>query len=152
MTAKSMIEYNENPCAWLFDTDLHEVSWLFATGRVASKFNWPNEDQCQRSPSNWVFVLIPRLECKYSHLILSKLSWKSTICLRRSPWLRIVLVRSLRSWLAKLVGVSVSSSVRNKFSSHPKTLELTGKCGVMYKTTSMENLSTGVLEKMKNNI
>ena len=78
-------------------------------GRVGSKFNWPSEEQYQRSHSKWVFVFIPHLECKYSHLILSKLSLKSAICPRRSPWLRIVLVRSLRSarldtvWLVKSV-------------------------------------------------
>ena len=103
-------------------------------GRVGSRFNWPSEDQCQRSHSKCFFVFIPHLECKYSHLILSKLSRKSAIYRRRSPWLCIVLVCSLRSarfwsrawptlsWLAKLVGVSVSSSVRNK--NYPHTLKL----------------------------
>ena len=117
-------------------------------GRVGSKFNWPSEDQCQRSHSKWVFVFIACLECKYSHLILSKLSRKSPICPQRSPWLHIVLVRSLRTaWLdiASLVksvtyfdpigyiGGYVHEFRRSKykFSSHPKTLELTGKCGVM---------------------
>ena len=107
-------------------------------GRVGSKFNWPSEDQCQRSHSKWVFVFIPHLECKYSHLILSKLSRKSTICPRRSPWLRIVLVRSLRSmrldtaWLVKnmtyfdliaKIGGCFREFQRSKykFSSHPGT-------------------------------
>ena len=121
-------------------------------GRVGSKFNWPSEDQCQRSHSKWDFVFIPHLECKYSHLILSKLSRKSPICPRWSPWLRIVLVRSLRSarldtaWLVKsvtyfdLIGY-IGGCVREfqrskyKFSSHPKTLELTDKCGVMVRTS-----------------
>ena len=38
-----------------FDTDLHKVSWHFAThkalGRMGSKFNWQSEDQCQRTHS-----------------------------------------------------------------------------------------------------
>ena len=78
-------------------------------GRVGSKFNWPSEDQCQRSHSKWVFVFIPHLKSKYSQLIVSKLSRKSAICPRRSPWRLIVLVRSLRSarldtaWLVKSV-------------------------------------------------
>ena len=72
---------------------------------------------------------------------------KSAICPRRSPWLRIVLVRSLRSarlhtaWLVKrvtyfdligLIGGCVREFQRSKykFSSHPKALELTGKYGV----------------------
>ena len=103
-------------------------------GRVGSKFNWPSEDQCQRSHSKWVFVFIPHFECKCSHLILSKLSRMSAICPRQSPWLCIVLVRSLRSvrldtgdwlrawptltWLVELVGVFVSSSVRNTHFPH----------------------------------
>ena len=96
-------------------------------GRVGSKFNWPSEDQCQRSHSKWVFVFIPHF--------VSKLYRKSAICPRRSPWRLIVLVRSLRSarsvnwsrawptltWLDKLVGVSVSSSVRN--TNFPHTLK-----------------------------
>ena len=39
----------------------------------------------------------PTLKNKYSQLILSKLSRKSEICRRRSPWLLIVLVHSLMS-------------------------------------------------------
>ena len=78
-------------------------------GRVGSKFNWPSEDQCQRNHSKWVFVFIPHLKSKYNQLIISKLSRKSAICPRRSPWRLIVLVRSLRSarldtaWLVKSV-------------------------------------------------
>ena len=66
-----------------------------------------------------------------SDAYVSKLSRKLPIWPWRSPWLRIVLVRSLRSvrldiawlvktviWLAKLVGVSVSSSVRNTHFPH----------------------------------
>ena len=128
-----------------FDTDLHEVSWHFATHEAVrgSKFNWPSEDQCQRSHSKWVFVFIPHLKSKYSQLIVSKLSPKSPICPRRSPWRLIVLVRSLRSarfdaaWLVKSVtffnligyiGGCVRAFQRSKYksSSHPKTLELTG--------------------------
>ena len=67
------------------------------TGRVGSKFNWPTEDQCQRSHSKWVFVFIPHLKSKYIQLILSKLSRKSAICPWRKPWLLIVFVGSLRS-------------------------------------------------------
>ena len=101
-------------------------------GGVGSKFNWPSEDQCQRSHSKWVFVFISHLKSKYSQSIVSKLSRKSAICPKRSPWRLIVLVRSLGSarldaawptwnWLAKSVGVSVSSSVRN--TDFPPTLK-----------------------------
>ena len=89
-----------------FDTDLHEVSWH---GRVGSKFNWPSEDQCQRSHLKWVLVFIPHLKSKYNQLIVSKLSRKSAMSPRRSTWRLIVLVRSLRSarldtaWLVKSV-------------------------------------------------
>ena len=108
------IYYNENPCAWLL--------WHWSSrgqlalcnppgplGRVGSKFNWPSEDQCQRSHSKWVFVFIPHLKGKNNQLIVSKLSRKSAIGPRRSPWQLIVLVRSLRSvrldtaWLVKSV-------------------------------------------------
>ena len=67
---------------------LREVSWHFATHD---------------------FVFIPHLKSKYSQLIVPKLSRKSAICPRRSPWRLIVLVRSLRSarldtaWLVKSV-------------------------------------------------
>ena len=71
----------------------------------------------------------------------SKLSQKSATCSRRSPWLRIVLVRSLRSallataWLVKsmtyfdLIGQIGRCGIefqhaKYKFSSHPKALEL----------------------------
>ena len=76
-------------------------------GRVGSKFNWPSEDQCQRSHSRLVFVFIPHLKSRYSLLIVSKLPRKSAICPQRSTWRLIVLVRSLRSarldtaWLIK---------------------------------------------------
>ena len=62
-----------------------------------------------KSHSKWVFVFIPHLKSEYSPLIVSKLSRKSAICPRRSPWRLIVLVRSLRSarldiaWLVKSV-------------------------------------------------
>ena len=119
---------------------------------VGSKFNWPSEDHCQRSHSKWVFVFIPHLKCKYSHLIISKLSQKSAICPRRLSWLRLGLVRSLRSarldaaWLVKSVtflnligwiGWCVREFQRSKykFSSHPKTMKLPGKCGVTFKIT-----------------
>ena len=107
----SMLFDNKNLCAWLL--------WHWSSrgtlqptrplGRVGSKFNWPSEDQCQRSHSKWVFVFIPHLKSKYSQLIVSKLPRKSAICPQRSPWRLIVLVRSLRSarldtaWLAKSV-------------------------------------------------
>ena len=111
--------------------------------RGRSKFNWPSEDQCQRSHSKWVFVFIPHLKSEYSQLIISKLSRNSAICPRRSPWRLIVLVCSLRSarldtaWLVKsvtyfnLIG-QIGGCVREfqrskyKFSSHLKSLELTG--------------------------
>ena len=96
-----------------FDTDLpRSVGTLQPTrpnGLVGSKFNWPSEDQCQRTHSKWVFVFIPHLKSKYSQLIVSKLSRKLAICPPQSPWRLIVLVRSLRSawldtaWLVKSV-------------------------------------------------
>ena len=115
-------------------------------GRVDSKFNWPSEDQCQRSHSKWVFVFIPHFKSKYNQLIVSKLSRKSAICPRRSPW-RLIVWCALSgprdwtprdwsrawptlTWLAKLMGVSLSSSVRNTNFPHPKTLEHKGQCGV----------------------
>ena len=61
--------------------------------RVGSKLKWPRLN----------------LKSKYNQLIVSKLSRKSAICPRRSPWRLIVLVRSLRSarldnaWLVKSV-------------------------------------------------
>ena len=99
----SMMVYNKNPCAWLL--------WHWSSqGQLAlCKFNWPSEDQCQRSHSKWVFVFIPHLKCKYSQLIISKLPRKAAICPRPSPWWLIVLVHSLRStrldtaWLVKSV-------------------------------------------------
>ena len=43
------------------DTDIHEVSWHFATheavGLSGSKFNCPSENQCQRSHSNGFLFL-----------------------------------------------------------------------------------------------
>ena len=117
------------------------LTLIFTLGQVGSKFNWQSEDQCQRTHSKWVFVFIPHLKCKYSHLILSKLSQKSATCSRQSSWLRIVLVRSLRSallataWLVKSMtyfdligqiggcGLEFQHS-KYKFSSHPKALEL----------------------------
>ena len=75
----------------------------------------------------WYFTL----KKTYSHLFLWKLFWKLAICPKRSPYLLIVLVRSLRSarlgtgWLvksvtyltrsAKLVGVAVSSTCLHIF-------------------------------------
>ena len=111
-------------------------------GRVGSKFNWPSEDQCQRSHSKWVFVFIPYLKTKYNQLIVSKLSQKSTICPWQSAlddrhdgplfWCALSGPRdwTLRDWsrawptliwLAKMVGVSVSSSIRN--TNFPHTLK-----------------------------
>ena len=104
-------QYNENPCAWLLWHwfSRGQLALCNPRGRVGSKFNWPSEDQCQRSHSKWVFVFIPHLKSKYNQLIVSKLSGKSAICPRRSPWRLIVLVHSLRSarldnaWLVKRV-------------------------------------------------
>ena len=118
-------------------------------GRVVSRVNWPSKDQCQRSHSKWVFAFIPRLNSKYNQRILSKLSRMSAIYPRGSPWLLIGLVRSLMSarldtvWLVKsvtnfdLIGKFVGcvrefQRSKYKVPSHPKTLELTGKCGIKY--------------------
>ena len=114
------------------------------------KFIWQNEDQCQRTHSKCVFVFNPHLKCKYSHLILSKLCWKSAICPQRSPWLCIALVHSLRSaqlataWLVKgiiyfdLIGQFGECGhefqlSKHKFSTHPKTLELMDGCGIIHR-------------------
>ena len=107
--------YNKNPCAWLlwhwssvFTRSVGALQPTRPLGRVGSKFNWPSEDQCQRSHSKWVFVFIPHLKIKYSQLIVSKLSRKSAICLWRSPW-RLIVLCSLRfarldtAWLVKSV-------------------------------------------------
>ena len=128
-------------------------------GLVGSKFNWPSEDQCQRSHSKWVFVFIPYLKSKYNQLMVSKLSRKSAICPRRSPWRLIVLVRSLRSarldtaWLVKSVtyfnligwiGWCVREFQRSKykFSSHPKT---PGTHGVVW-----DNIFTNAFMNLEN--
>ena len=106
-------------------------------GRVGSKFNWPSEDQCQRSHSKWVFVFIPHSKTKYSELIVSNcvesrwsilydrhdgsLFW----CVLSGPrdWTLRDWSRAWPNltWLAKLMGVSVSSSVRN--TNFPHTLK-----------------------------
>ena len=64
----------------LFDTDLHEVSWqpTRPLSLVGSKFIWQSADQCQRTHSKWVFVFVPHLQSKHSHLILSKWPPKSS--------------------------------------------------------------------------
>ena len=138
------MNYNKNSCAWLLWHWSSQGQLALCNPRGRSKFNWTSEDRCQRSHSKWVFVFIPHLQYKYIHLILSKLSRKSPICHRRLPWLRIVLVRSLRSalldtaWLVKsvtyfdLIGGSVRGFQHSKykFTSHPKTLECIRKCGV----------------------
>ena len=67
-----------------FDIDLHEVQ--LTEWRSVSKKPF------KMLFFLFVFVLIPHLKSKYSRLILSKLSRKSAICPRRSPWLLIVLV------------------------------------------------------------
>ena len=69
-----------------FDTDLHEVSWHFATG---SKFNWQSESSVREPIQNGFLFLSHTKKSKYGYLILSKLSWKS-IFPRRSPWHLIV--------------------------------------------------------------
>ena len=111
-------------------------------GLVGSKFNWP-KISVKEAIQNGCFVFIPHLKGKYRQLIVLKLSRKSAISPRCSPLRFIVLVRSLRSarlgsaWLVKnvtyfnLIG-KIDGCVREfqrsqyKFSSHPKTLELTG--------------------------
>ena len=85
------------PLTLIFTRSVGTLQPTRPLGRVGSKFNWPSEDQCQRSHSKWVFVFIPHLKSKYSQLIVSKLSRNSAICPRRSSWRLIVLVRSLRS-------------------------------------------------------
>ena len=105
-------------------------------GLVGSKFNWPSEDQCRRSQSKWVFVLIP-------HLKINSANWFSQNCLegRRSVlddghdcslfWCALSGLRDWTlcdwsrawptlTWLAKLVGVSMSSSIQN--TNFPHTL------------------------------
>ena len=55
--------YSKNPCAWLpwHWSSRGQLAFCNPWGRVGSKFNWPSEDQCQRSHSKWVFVFIPHL-------------------------------------------------------------------------------------------
>ena len=116
---------------------------------VGSKFNWLSEDQCQRSHSKWVgFCFYPTLKMQIQPLnSLKTVSKVSDLCLTIIMTARCLgalsQVRAIgrdwsRAWptlasLAKLVGVSVSSSVRN--TNFPHTLkQLTGECGVMYMT------------------
>ena len=136
-----------------FDTDLHKVSWHFATHEAVLKAEWvlSSTDRVKISVKeaiqNGFLFIIPHLKSKCSQSIVSNLFRQSAISPRPSSWRLIVLVRSLRSsrldtaWLVKgvtyfnLIG-SIGGCVREfqrskyKFSSHPKTLELTGKCGV----------------------
>ena len=44
-------------------------------GRVGSKFNWPSEDQCQRSHSKWVFVFIPYLKSRVKVGNIAHMVW-----------------------------------------------------------------------------
>ena len=91
--------YNKNPSAWFFHTALLEVSWHFATHEAVQLTEWRS---VSKKPFKMFFFFfwIPHLKSKYSQLIVSKLSLKSAICPRRSPWRLIVLLRSL--WSARL--------------------------------------------------
>ena len=133
--------YNENPCAWLLwhwssrgqlHFAIHEA--VRPSGFLVQLTEWRS---VSKSHSKWGFVFIPHLKSKYNQLIASKLSRKSAICPRRSPWRPFVWCAlsgphdwTLRdwsiawptlTWLAKLVGVSVSSSFRN--TNFPHTLK-----------------------------
>ena len=114
-------------------------------GRVNSKFNWQSVKEPMQNV--FFFIYIPHLKSKYIHWIISKLLRTSAIFpfddhhysslfwwARSGPhdsilrdWSR---VWPSLTWLTELVGVAVSSNVQNTISSHFKTLELTGKCGV----------------------
>ena len=85
----------------IFTWSVSTLQSMRPLGQVGSKFNWPSEDQCQRSHSKWVFVFIPHLKSKYTQFILSKLSRKSAIWVRfPSPILSQVTwqVTWLRLW------------------------------------------------------
>ena len=60
-------------------------------GRVGSKFNWPSEDQCQRSHSKWVFVFScdqAALQMVFSVCPSVRLSVCLSVCLSVTPfWL-----------------------------------------------------------------
>ena len=121
--------YNKNPCAWRsVSKKPRSVGTLQPTrplGRVSSKFIWPSKDQCQRSHSKWVFVFIPHLKSKSSQNCLERrrsvfddrhdgsLFWCALSCPRDCTLCDWSRAWPNLTWLAKLVGVSVSSSVRN---------------------------------------
>ena len=132
---------NKNPCVWLLwhwssRGQLALCNFLSSTDRVKISVK-------EAIQNGFLFLYIPHLKITYSLSIVSKLSRKSAFSPRRSPWRLIVLVRSLRSawldtaWLVKsmtyfnLIGY-IGGCVREfqrskyKFSTRPKTLELTG--------------------------
>ena len=130
-------------------------------GRVGSKFNWPSEDQCQRSHSKWVFCFYLTLRKQIQRLNSLKTDSKvgdlsSTIAMTAHCFGALSQFRAIGHcvigqerdllWPDRLnwLGVSMSSCIRNKkFSSHPKTLELTGKCGVIFRVHIIQNGCNG---------
>ena len=108
-------------------------------GRVSSNFNWQSEDRCQRTHSKWVFIFILHLKSKYSHLILSKLSRKSTIAMTAHYFGALPQVHAIGHCVIDQEcdllwpdcwGREFQHS-KYKFSSDPKILKLTGKCGMI---------------------
>ena len=116
------------------------ASWvLSSTNRVKISVEEPIQVEFSKNPFKifCLFVFIQHFKSKCSHLIPSNLSRNWAVCPRRSLWLLIVWCAlsgprdwTLRdwwrawptlTWLIKLVGLAVSSSVRN--TSFPHTLK-----------------------------
>ena len=108
-----------------FDSQLHQVSWHFATGQVVLsstdrvKMRVKEPIQSKNPFKMYFYCFIQHFKSQYNRLILSKLSRKTSIYSRWSPWLRNWTLcnwsraRPTLTWLAKLVFVAVGSSVRN---------------------------------------
>ena len=133
----------------LFDIDLHKVSWHFAI----HKAEWvqSSTDRMSRSvlknPFKMGFCFCPTLTKQIQRINPFKMTSKVSDCPQWSLWQLTALVCSFRSeqfdtaWLVKNMiyfdliaytggcGRGFQCFYYN-FSSHPKTLELTGKCGI----------------------
>ena len=136
------VDYNKNPCAWLLwhwssRGQLALCNPRGRLGRVGSKFNWPSEDQCQRSHSKWFLFISHTWKVNIANLSSqnSLESRRSVLDNRQDGSLFWCVISGPRdwtlrdwsrtwptlTWLAKLVGVSVSSSVGN--TNFPHTLK-----------------------------
>ena len=127
-----------------FDTDLHEVSWHFPTHEAVRlsgfKVQLTEWRSVSKKPFKMFFVVIPHLESKCSQLILSKLSRKSAICPRCSPWLLIHSVASSNELLDLHTTQTQASEVRRGacFSGHWMTTSIFAE--VTPKSTSQRQL------------